>query len=349
LIRETKEPSDTPSHGHTLAATFWDDRVRQLGGHLLQSWRWGEFKERHGWRVERIATSNGGETALAQVLFKQRGPASIGYLPRGPVLPPGNEALARILFAEIDRVCRKHRALHLIVEPDVPLPFRGTFKEAGFVRGPAPFQPGRTVKVPLLDDEDLLAQMHQKTRYNVRLAQRRGVKFRRGSLDEIGKFYDLMVDTSHRNRFGIHQQQYYADFLRIFGDDAALLCACVEGGLAAAVIVARFGTEAIYMFGASSTERRANGASFYLQFEAMRWAREAGCRWYDLWGIPLEDPPTTSVDGDRVAGTHGDDWRGLYRFKVGFGGEIVTYPMSLERRYAPLLSFAARNVYGNRI
>jgi lipid II:glycine glycyltransferase (peptidoglycan interpeptide bridge formation enzyme) len=346
---ERNDSSEPSSHDKSLASTFWDDRARQLGGHLLQSWRWGAFKELHGWRAERIAASDGGDTALAQVLFKQRGPVSIGYLPRGPILPAGNEALARELFTEIDRVCREHRALHLIIEPDAPLPFQGTFKEAGFVRGPAPFQPGRTVKVPLLADDELLAQMHQKTRYNVRLAQRRGVKSRRGRLDEIGKFYDLMVDTSDRNRFGIHQQQYYADFLRIFGDDAAMLFACVEGGLAAAVIVARSGDEAIYMYGASSTEHRSNGASFYLQFEAMRWAREAGCRWYDLWGIPHEDPVTTSVDGDRVAGTRGDDWRGLYRFKVGFGGEIVTSPTTLERRYAPFLSFVARNVYGNRI
>jgi lipid II:glycine glycyltransferase (peptidoglycan interpeptide bridge formation enzyme) len=205
------------------------------------------------------------------------------------------------------------------------------------------------VKVPLLDDDELLAQMHQKTRYNVRLAQRRGVRFRHAGLDEMGRFYDLMTDTSNRNRFGIHGQQYYTDFLRIFGDDAALLFACVEGGLAAGVIVARFGDEAIYMYGASSTERRANGASFYLQFEAMRWARHAGCRIYDLWGIPLEDPVSVSTDGDRIAGTQGDDWRGLYRFKTGFGGTIVTYPNTLERRYAPLLSFVARNVYGNRI
>jgi lipid II:glycine glycyltransferase (peptidoglycan interpeptide bridge formation enzyme) len=80
----------------------------------------------------------------------------------------------------------------------------------------------------------------------------------------------------------------------------------------------------------------------------MKWAREQGSETYDLWGIPHEDPKTTHVDGDRVAGTKGDDWSGLYKFKVGFGGQIMTYPQTLERRYRPVLSLAVRRLYANR-
>jgi lipid II:glycine glycyltransferase (peptidoglycan interpeptide bridge formation enzyme) len=108
------------------------------------------------------------------------------------------------------------------------------------------------------------------------------------------------------------------------------------------LIAARFGPEAIYMYGGSSTEHRAHGAAFFLQFEAMRWAREVGCTRYDLWGIPAEDPISTAERGGRVAGTRGDDWRGLYKFKIGFGGEVVSYPPTLERRYRPFLAYFAR-------
>ena len=117
-------------------------------------------------------------------------------------------------------------------------------------------------------------------------------------------------------------------------------------GAAAGVIAARFGREAIYMYGGSSSEHRAHGAAFMLQFEAMRWARGAGSQIYDLWGIPSQDPESTGLEGGRVAGSKGDDWRGLYKFKVGFGGDIVRYPPAIERRYHPFLAAAARRVAG---
>jgi lipid II:glycine glycyltransferase (peptidoglycan interpeptide bridge formation enzyme) len=250
----------------------------------------------------------------------------------------------------VDAVCKRRRAVQLIVEPNADLPFTGSFRSEQFVRGPEHYQPSRTVKVPLTDDAALLAQMHQKTRYSVRLAQRRGVEITAAPVSDesAGGFYALLQETSNRNEFGIHSAAYYADFLRAFGDQAILLFAAVDGEPAAALIAARFGREAIYMYGASSTLHRAHGAAFALQFEAMRWARSHGCLSYDLWGIPAEDPNTEHSEGDRVAGTKGDDWRGLYKFKVGFGGEIVSYPPTLERRYRPFISFAVRRLYGNR-
>ncbi|MEA2585252.1 MAG: hypothetical protein QOF33_3337 [Thermomicrobiales bacterium] len=348
LLSKVSRPAVLPIESAlSTDAAAWDEALESLGGHLLQSWRWGEFKSGHGWTVERVAV-NGVGSAMAQVLFRRRGPVSVGYIPRGPAFSPGDVESLRELFQRIDQVCRTHRALYLIVELDSPLPFQGRFKGEGFVRGPDHIQPGRTVKVPLLDDERLLGQMHQKTRYSVRLAERRGVTIERCHVtpDNVRSFFDLLQDTSQRNGFGIHEERYYADFLRFFGDDALLTFALVEGSRAAGLVAARFGREAIYMYGASSSEHRAHGAAFRLQFEAMRWARELGCHRYDLWGIPAEDPVTTGEQGgERVAATRGDDWRGLYRFKVGFGGEIVSYPPTLERRYHPMTAFLARRVY----
>lgn len=320
--------------------------MEALGGHLLQSWRWGEFKAAHGWEVERVAV-DGDRPVLAQVLFRRMGPVTVGYVPRGPVFDAQEIDPLRVLFERVDHLCRARRALYLIVEPDRSLPFTGSFKAAGFVRGPEHIQPSRTVKVPLLDDERLLGQMHQKTRYSVRLADRRGVQIERGPADQenLRSFYDLLTDTSRRNEFGIHEESYYSDFLCAFGDDAVLMFALVDDARAAGLIAAKFGKEAIYMYGGSSTEHRAHGAAFRLQFEAMRWAREEGCTRYDLWGIPTGDPASTGEAGSRVAGTRGDDWRGLYKFKVGFGGEVVVYPPTLERRYHPVAAFLARRAH----
>jgi lipid II:glycine glycyltransferase (peptidoglycan interpeptide bridge formation enzyme) len=325
----------------------WDATVIAEGGHLLQSWRWGALKARFGWRVQRIAVSGERGVALAQVLFRHRMGLSIGYIPRGPIVPAGDIAVAEQLWQAIDAVAWKQRSLTIIVEPDVPLPF-ATVNRRGFETGPHPVQPARSVKVELADDESLLARMHQKTRYNVRLAQRRGVATRiaAASDETLAQFYALLQDTSSRNNFEIHSPDYYREFFQRFGDDAALIFADIDGKPVAGVATVSFGNEAIYMYGASSTRDRAHGAGFLVQYEAMRWARDHGCQYYDLWGIPAEEPVSTKVDdGDRIAGTSGSDWRGLYEFKTRFGGTIIRYPPPIERRYIPLLASLAHRVY----
>jgi peptidoglycan pentaglycine glycine transferase (the first glycine) len=305
----------------------------------------------HGWSAERVAVASGEATAQAQVLFRQRGPIAIAYIPRGPAFSSfENPALVTAMFDAIDAACNRRRAIQLTVEPDRPLPAEGGGNSRTFVTGGDHFQPSRTVKVPLLDDSALLDQMHQKTRYSVRLAERRGVEIRRESVTEasVATFYQLLTETSDRNEFGIHDIAYYRDFLNTFGGRALLLIAYVEESPAAGLIAGRFGNEAIYMYGASSTQHRAHGAAFALQFEAMRWARDHNCTTYDLWGIPATDPGAEHNEDGRVAGTKGDDWRGLYKFKIGFGGSIVSYPPMLERRYRPLLSYVVRRLHATR-
>lgn len=325
---------------------LWDERLRSDGGHLLQSWRWGEFKARHGWAVERHAVVEAdGEVAQAQILSRRRGPFGVGYIPRGPSLGEAGAETVKALFRAADARAREGRTLFTVVEPDRPLPLTGRFKQAGFVRGGEHIQPGRTVKVPLPADDALLAQMRQNTRYSVRLAQRRGVEIARlGDGPTVDDFYALLTDTADRNSFGVHTKAYYADFLSVFGDDALCLFAYADGALAAALIAARFGEEAIYMYGASSTQNRAHGAAHLLQFEGMRWARDSGCLRYDLWGIPTEDPDAVLEDGTGAASSKGEDRRGLFRFKTGFGGEIVSYPPVLERRYRPVSAFLAKRL-----
>lgn len=335
----------------TSDPSAWDEVVRAGGGHLLQSWRWGAFKDQFGWRTERVAVSGASGTALAQILFKHRAGVSIGYIPRGPVVPEEDPELAQMLWTAIDGVARRRRALTIIAEPNRDVAPEA-LQAARLLPGPAPIQPSRTVKVELGNDDALLGQMHQKTRYNVRLAQRRGVKARFAKLSEasLDDFYRLLQDTSDRNAFGIHPRAYYGEFLRLFDSDAALIFAEIEGRPVAGAIAAAFGDEAVYMYGASSTKERAHGAGFYIQYEVMRWARDRGCVRYDLWGIPAQDPRSTKREnGDRIAGTSGSDWRGLYEFKTRFGGAVVELPAPLERRYHPLLASLAMRVYRSGI
>lgn len=351
-IIEHSQARSTTGEGDAIASnvqTEWDAALLRLNGHLLQSWKWGEFKSRHGWSVERVSVGSPDPSGMAQILFRSRGPVSIGYIPRGPALGP-SEAHATELIAKIDQVSRRRRALYLIAEADGDAEGQ-RLMEAGYRPGGDPIQPARTVKVPLLPDDELLKQMHQKTRYSVRLAQRRGVTVHRAAPNDradIRRFYDLLTDTAERNEFGIHSYDYYESFLDVFGDDAVLLLGMIDGHAAAGLIAARFGREAIYMYGGSSSVHRAHGAAFYLQFEAMRWARDAGSTHYDLWGIPVTDPPKLGNTNDSVAPTKGEDWRGLYRFKTGFGGYTQLYPPPLERTYVPVMSTVAKRFITSR-
>ncbi len=326
----------------------WDEAVLDHGGHLLQSWRWGEFKALFGWQVERLAVAGSGGTALAQVLFRKKAGVAVGYIPRGPVLPVQDPGIMPELWALIDRSARRQRALTLVVEADRDLP-QAFSDRVPLVPGPPPIQPSRSVKCVLLDDQGLMAQMHSKTRYNVRMAQRRGVVCRvaESGDDPVDLFYMMLQDTASRNDFIIHEPRYYREFLRVFADDAILMFAEIEGRAVAGAIAVTFGAEAIYMYGASSTVERANGAGFLIQYELMRWARDLGAQRYDLWGIPDVDPQSTvGGSGDRLASSRGSDWRGIYEFKTRFGGDIVRYPPPVERRYRPILASMARRLYG---
>ncbi|MCO5221683.1 MAG: peptidoglycan bridge formation glycyltransferase FemA/FemB family protein [Thermomicrobiales bacterium] len=327
----------------------WNESLANLDGHLLQTWQWGEFKREHGWRPERVAIGERETRAMAQVLFRHKGPASVGYVPRGPVVAPDDLEAAKLLLDAIDNAARRHRALYIIIEANTEIAGLTRHPLPGLELGPAHLQPGRTVMVPLLDDDQILAGMHQKTRYSVRLAPRKGVVVDRhvgDDLPAVAEFYHMLSETSRRNEFGIHTLDYYSSFMRHFSDNATLLIARVDGHPAAGIIAVAFGRDAIYMYGASDTQYRSVGAAFNLQFQAMQWGRAQGASQYDMWGIPDVDPPKDNEHRDRVPATKGDDWRGLYRFKTGFGGSIVSYPPAIQRTYHRQLGRLADRLVG---
>jgi peptidoglycan pentaglycine glycine transferase (the first glycine) len=316
----------------------WDAAIDALRGSLLQTWDWGEFKSLHGWRPVRLLGASDGEPAIAiQILVRDVGPFTVLYAPRGPSFIESDDATLSALTLAIDRLASTNHATIAFIEPEKAIP--GVIQDdesLDWIPAVGELQPLRTIKVPIdRSDDDILAGMKSKTRYNVRLAGRRGVTVRRGEPAEIVPFYELLEETGDRDAFGIHGIEYYADMLGQFGDRAALLLAQYDGELAAGAIVLTHGEEAIYMFGASTKKHQRHMPSHLLQFEAMRWARVQGCSLYDLWGIPDSDAPPEEADGGDLNVRSGL-W-GVYRFKQGFGGDIVTYPGVYERQYYPRL------------
>ncbi len=329
----------TLTQGKSRDGASWDALLVSEDGDLLQSWLWGEFKQRHGWVTERVLVEAGAGSAMAQILFRKRGPFTVAYMPRGPVLGP-DDALAAEMLTAIDAACAKHRAILLVIEPHQPLPPSWLTVNGAFAPGPASFQTSRTVKVELVDDATLLAQMRKDTRYNITYAQRKGVRTEQvvANPTNLYVFYRLLGETANRNGFGIHSRAYYEDFLECFGNQAVLLFSHAQDVVTAGLIAARFGNEARSMYAGSAGAHRGRGDSALLRFAAMQWARDLGCQRYDLGRIgPGARPGAPEA-------TPGSALEGVDTFKTGFGGAIVSYPQPVERRYRPRIAWFIRHV-----
>jgi peptidoglycan pentaglycine glycine transferase (the first glycine) len=314
----------------------WDEMVAAApGGHVLQSWAWGELKARFGWRVQRVRVGS----AAAQVLYRSLpgGLSTIAYVPKGPLVDYDNPMAMEELLDAIRPLARQQGAICLKIEPDLDddAALARRLQALGFRPSPQTVQPRRTILVDLDGEpEMLLKRMKQKTRYNIRLAGRKGVTVRRGDEADLPAFYDLMEVTAERDGFGIHSRAYYetAHWLFVPSGQGCLLLAEYEGRLLAGLVAFAMGDMACYMYGASSNEGRNLMPTYLLQWEAMLWAKEQGCRCYDLWGVPDEEEGTLEEEFTQRS----DGLWGVYRFKRGFGGRLVRTVGAWDLVYAPL-------------
>jgi lipid II:glycine glycyltransferase (peptidoglycan interpeptide bridge formation enzyme) len=312
--------------------TTWSDFYdTHDGAHLLQSPQWALLKSEFGWFSQRVITGDVG----SQILFRRLPLGfTIAYIARGPV---GNLNHIADHIKEIDTICKKYRAIFLKIEPDI----WQDEESSEFVRAqlstlgsPAKaIQPQQTLIVSLEgDDEAWLSRMKQKTRYNIRLAQKKEVVVQ--ETQDIYTFQKLMEITGERNEFGVHSFAYYRKAFEEFYPQACrLFLASYKGEPLAAIMVFFKGQKAMYFYGASSNQERNRMPTYLVQFRAMQWAASIGCKEYDLWGIPdapLEELEATFADRD-------DGLWGVYRFKRGFGGVIKRSMEAYDRVYMPTL------------
>lgn len=283
--------------------------------HVLQSPEWGKLKSGFGWKTERIVH----DTAGAQILFKRLPLGfSIGYIAKGPIGRPTDD-----FWREVRLAALAYRAIFLKVEPDLSL----DSQIQGNVVPASSIQPRRTILIDLQGSEDTwLARMKQKTRYNIRLAEKKGVVIRETT--DIDEFYSLMKETGARDGFGVHSKDYYCQAYELFkptGNTAILTAYYADTPLAALMLFSQ-GNRCWYFYGASTERERNRMPAYLLQFEAMRWAKAKGCSEYDLWGIPDADEAELESNFE----SRSDGLWGVYRFKRGFGGHIHRYEPAVD-------------------
>ncbi|HEY2981663.1 MAG TPA: peptidoglycan bridge formation glycyltransferase FemA/FemB family protein [Anaerolineales bacterium] len=300
--------------------------------HLLQMAEWGELKSGFGWRAVRLLTA---ETGVQLLLRKLPFGLTIAYLPK-PGLDPARWVRAETLRAEIDAVCRRNRAIFCKIELDcwqdesaAPPAY-----DAKSLPSRQDIQPPRTILIDLRGSEDeILGRMKQKTRYNIKLAEKKDVSVR--PWQDLAAFHDMLQATGRRDGFGVHSLAYYQRAYELFHPigGCELLVAEYEGRPLAALMVFAHGRRAWYVYGASTDEERNRMPTYLLQWAAMRWAKARGCDEYDLWGVPDEDEPTLEAGFE----SRRDGLWGVYRFKRGFGGELKRAVQVLDRVYMPWL------------
>ncbi len=328
----------------TGSPTEWDELIGRLPSpHFLQTWEWAEVKSKFGWEplpfVWEARSEEQNKTVAAAMILKRsvlrRGFAArlcVLYIPRGPVLDWSNESLRKMVLADLQEYARREGAIFLKVDPDVPLGtgipssengsedpggmlVRSDLERAGWRFSQDQIQFRNTVLIELSRGEDeLLSGMKPKTRYNIRLAEKKGVAVQIGQSSDLPLLYQMYAETSLRDGFAIRDENYYRTvwetFMNSAEPSAEPLIAQVDGQAVAALFLFYFARRAYYVYGMSRESQREKMPNYLLQWEAMRRAKGHGCSVYDLWGAPEKFDDTDHL------------W-GVFRFKDGFGGGVV--------------------------
>ena len=309
----------------------WNEAVARLPcAHVLQSYEWGVFKSRHGWQPSRLLFLRGAEPVAAASILMRRPPVvpwGVMYVPKGPALDYDDSGLVGEVLTRLEQIARERRAIFVKIDPDISAgrsDVARLIEQRGWRASSEQVQYRSTLLVDLRrPEEELLAEMKEKWRYNVRLAGRRGVEVHLGAMDELPLLYEMYRTTSARDDFIIRPYSYYADAWRtLVGQGLAQLFLARHGEeVLAGLLLFHFGDRAWYMYGASTDQHRNLMPNHLLQWEAMKWAKAEGYSFYDMWGAP------------DVLDESAPMW-GVYRFKAGFGGEFTSsvgafdYPVS---------------------
>lgn len=330
---------------------IWNRFVAQAPlGDVLQCWEWGELKSRTGWEPLHFAAPGEGGLAAAALVLKRALPRtgrSLMYCPRGPVTRDGSTTGLAELVGEIRQHARRSGAIALIIDPAMPLGADGwekALRDLGFrppgehAAGFGATQPRAVMKVDISPEpEDLLASFHSKWRYNIRYAERKGVRVRSDcSREDVDVFYEILRVTAERDGFGVRSRGYFQamwDLVIEQGLGRLFMGYAGEEPVCGAICFA-LGNQAWYVYGASSNEHRELMPNHLMQWQMMLWAKSRGCTVYDMRGVSPE------VDGEPIV----PHLAGLNRFKAGFGAEYVEYLGDWTQVFSPTWYFLFQRV-----
>ncbi len=298
--------------------------------HPLQAYEWGEFREKTGVKVVR----EGGIQVTIHPL--PHTPWTIGYCPKAG-LPDSAQV------ATLRKIASDNNAIMIKVEPKVECPsgsdlagvptrsdpkIENQMRKLGFVRGRSLFTKYNFVLDVSKSEEELLAAMKQKTRYNIKVAAKSGVTVEvDNSSEAFERYLQLTEETTKRQGFYAHGREYHKKMWETLhgAGIAQLLVAKFNGEIITTWVLFRLGDTLYYPYGASTREYREVMANNLVMWEAIRLAKKLGCKYLDMWGALGPDPDPK------------DPWIGFHTFKSGYGARHVEYIGSFDFVAKPVL------------
>jgi len=321
-------------------AAGWDDFVATTeGGHHAQTSLWARVKSVLGWQATRVVVRQGEQiVAGVQVLTRSFAPgARVGFAPRGPLVASRDPRVFELLHAALLAFGREQRIRYLKVQPPaghhdlVP-----TLRAHGWTGSAMEAAPTATTLVDLRPTEDeILGAMRRSTRDKVRRSFKRGLRVRVGGAGDFGSYKQILEATSRRQGFKPYPANYYETMWRVFGESgrSCLLLAELDDRVLASTLLIGFGHTATYKMGGWTGEASKVRPNEAIHFAGMRWAKEAGYRFYDFDGIDKQ------VGLALARGREMPDAgrRGVAHFKLGFGGRVALMPTALDISPNPAL------------
>ena len=296
---------------------------------FLQSWWWGEFNEQIGRSVYRLGYEKSGK--LVGVMLAVVEPARRGrYLTvaGGPIIDWRDESTVAAWVDSLKDLARRERCVFVRVRPQLLADTfsRELFARQGFRSAPMHLSAELTSQLQLdRSEEDLLANMRQQTRYEIRRAQKIGIEvIATKDRAELHDFYKLQLETAQRQGFVPFSEKFLTTQFAVFAqaDSALLYTASYEGNVLAQAFVIFYGEEAAYHYGVSTLDGRKYPGAYLIQWEAIREAKRRNMSRYNFWGVA----------------PHGETqhrFHGVSVFKRGFGGEDVEYLHAQDLVIAP--------------
>lgn len=293
---------------------------------FLQSQEWLDFQKSLGRKAWRFDNGKIRANIIRHDLLFSK---NYLYIPHGPEIDFNaitgtiNNEVAQFV-AYLKNLAKEERSIFVKIEPlDDKVP--EVMHQFKFKRSSKDIQPNKTVIIDLsLPEALLLEQMHHKTRYNIKVAEKHGIQV--SPSDDIDAFWKLVKQTTKRDKFSSHSEDYYKQLLKFFNGGnrirAELVLAYHEDKPIAGAIMITFGGTCYYLHGASDYKYRNMMAPYALHWENIKYLKSRGVKYYDLWGI------------DSVK------WPGVTRFKLGWGGEQKEYPGSFDLRTSRFWYFA---------
>ncbi len=324
----------------------WDEFVKNSSSSAMQQDRsWGKFQESNNRKTYYLALKKGKKTLLQAIIVKH--PLPFGkayfYIPRGPIVAKNNtvgnarerslqiRSVLNEFFNQLGLFARKENAIFVRFDPAIEKSnklaselTKNYYNTSGSIH-----QPENTLVLDLTKDgETLLKEMKSKTRYNIRLAKRKGVTIKQvENKKDLEDFLKLNQETTERDKFQGHEDDYYKKLLDFFKNDSEvqlkLFLAEYKNKPIAAIIISFYNQTATYLHGASGNEHRNLMAPHLLQWAGIKIAKKLGFKKYDFFGIAPNDQPN-------------HPWSGITRFKKGFGGEEINYVPTREFVYNKL-------------